>query len=84
MKQTDQNKVHPKGIYKYYKGNIYKVLFLAKHSETLEDLVIYQPMYGELKVWARPLTMFTENVIFEGKTIPRFKFTEVIEVKKWP
>jgi hypothetical protein len=73
------NKIFTKGIYRHYKGDICKVLFLAKHSETLEDLVIYQPMYGELKIWERPLTMFLENITFEGKLVPRFKFTEVID-----
>ena len=50
------------GIYKHYKGNEYKVLGVAKHSETLEELVVYQAMYGEMDLWVRPMKMFTENV----------------------
>lgn len=64
------------GIYRHYKkGDSYHVLGLGKHSETLEDLVIYEPMYeSEVKFWARPVQMFLEEVTFEGKKVPRFKF----------
>lgn len=64
------------GIYKHYKGNLYRVLFLAKHSETLEDFVTYEAMYEnqEGKYWIRPLMMFLENVEVDGKQIPRFEF----------
>lgn len=50
------------GIYKHYKGNYYKVLHIAKHSETLEPLVVYQALYGEKGIWVRPLPMFLEKV----------------------
>ena len=64
------------GIYEHYKGKKYLVLALAKHSETLEDLVVYIPLYEnqESKIWVRPLDMFMENVEIEGKKTPRFKF----------
>ena len=65
------------GIYEHYKKhNLYKVHFVAKHSETLEDLVVYEALYenGKSKYWARPLKMFMEEVENEGKTVPRFKF----------
>lgn len=67
------------GIYQHYKGNNYKVLFTVKHSETLEDLVIYQALYGSDEfgnntLWARPLKMFLEEVEKDSKKIPRFKF----------
>jgi hypothetical protein len=65
------------GIYRHYKGNDYLVLTVARHSETREALVIYMPLYspegGDIVPWARPLAMFEENVVFEGKTVPRFK-----------
>ena len=62
------------GIYEHYKGKQYKVVGIAKHSETMEDMVIYEPLYeSEFKRWVRPLTMFTENVIVNGKEVPRFK-----------
>ncbi len=50
------------GIYKHYKGNLYKVFAIAKHSETLEDMVVYQALYGEYGLWVRPATMFEEMV----------------------
>lgn len=62
------------GIYQHFKGKKYQVLFFAKHSETLEDLVVYKALYqNEVgKYWVRPLKMFKEKVIIEGKKIPRF------------
>lgn len=59
-------------VYKHYKGNLYKVLALAKHSETLEDLVIYMALYGNGQVWARPLSMWNEKVEKDGQTLQRF------------
>ena len=69
------------GKYRHYKGNLYKVIGIAKHSETLEDLVVYQALYeskdfGKDAIWVRPLKMFTENVEYQGKTVPRFEFVE--------
>ncbi len=63
------------GIYKHYKGHIYKVTGLATHSETLEELVLYQLAKGkDTKVWARPKIMFAEKVTVEGKKVLRFLF----------
>jgi hypothetical protein len=67
------------GKYQHYKGKQYEVIGVAKHSETLEELVIYKALYqleGE-NLWARPLKMFAENIVFEGKEIPRFKFQDI-------
>lgn len=58
--------------YKHFKGNEYLVLHLAKHSETLEDLVVYQALYGEKGVWVRPLSMFLEQIELNGKLVNRF------------
>ena len=55
------------------KGNIYKVLHIAKHSETLEDMVVYQAMYGEHGIWVRPADMFEEVIEREGKIFRRFE-----------
>ncbi|MGE5042020.1 MAG: DUF1653 domain-containing protein [Candidatus Levyibacteriota bacterium] len=65
------------GIYQHYKNHkFYKVLAVAKHSETLEDLVVYEAQYDNpvSKVWVRPLKMFLERVEYEGKMVPRFKY----------
>jgi len=60
------------GKYKHYKGNQYEVLGVAKHSETLEELVIYKNSEGDF--WARPLKMFLEEADFGGKKVKRFKY----------
>ena len=66
------------GIYRHYKGKEYEVIGLANHSETLEKMVIYLPLYESEskfeKYWTRPLSMFEEDVVIEGKTVKRFTF----------
>jgi hypothetical protein len=61
------------GTYEHHKKMLYKVIAVARHSETLEELVVYQALYGEGGIWVRPVTMFLENIAIEGKTVPRFK-----------
>lgn len=73
MKQTRDLSIMP-GIYRHYKGNNYKVFGVAQHSETLEELVVYQALYGERGLWVRPLKMFTETIQYGGKQIRRFEF----------
>ncbi|MBO1530727.1 DUF1653 domain-containing protein [Psychrobacter sp. F1192] len=68
----------PQGIYRHYKGNLYQVLHTAQHSETEEALVVYRCLYGEYGVWVRPLTMFTETVIRDGKEAPRFELIKAL------
>lgn len=63
-----------RGIYEHFKGNRYKVLGVALHSETLEELVLYQALYGEHGLWVRPLAMFLEGVEKDDYKGPRFKF----------
>ena len=59
--------------YRHFKGNVYRVLHIAKHSETLEDIVVYQAMYGERGVWVRPKNMFEEVIERNGRTFRRFE-----------
>ena len=61
------------GTYEHYKGNKYKVIGVGRHSETLEELVIYQAQYGDFGIWVRPVKMFVEAVTVERKQVPRFK-----------
>ena len=60
------------GLYRHYKGNEYRVLGLARHSETLEPLVVYQALYGERGTWVRPATMFVETGEVGGRRVARF------------
>jgi len=62
------------GKYRHYKGNEYEVIGIAKHSETLEELVVYKALYGNYDLWIRPLAMFTEEVEVDGKKVPRFQY----------
>ncbi len=59
--------------YRHFKGNEYLVLHIAKHSETLEELVVYQALYGEMGIWVRPLEMFLEQVEVNGHLVSRFE-----------
>ena len=59
--------------YRHFKGNLYRVLYIAKHSETLEDIVVYQAMYGEKGIWVRPKAMFEEVIERDGKAVRRFE-----------
>jgi len=63
-----------RGVYQHYKGNSYKVLEVARHSETEELYVVYQQLYGTNGVWIRPYSMFVETVTVDGKTMQRFKY----------
>lgn len=60
------------GRYRHFKGNEYEVIGLAKHSETLELMVVYRPLYGEGGLWVRPAAMWNETVERDGKTYRRF------------
>lgn len=62
-----------KGIYKHYKGNLYELLYIANHSETLEKMVVYKALYGEGEIWVRPLAMWDEPVEVDGKKVKRFE-----------
>jgi hypothetical protein len=62
------------GRYRHYKGNEYQVLFLAKDSDTEEDVVVYQDCNDSTKVWVRSLRVFTETVDLYDATVPRFTF----------
>ena len=62
------------GMYRHYKGGEYEVIGFAKHSETLEDMVIYKALYGEGGTWVRPMSMWEESVDHAGKTVKRFTF----------
>lgn len=62
----------PLGRYRHYKGNDYEVIAVARHSETLEVLVVYRALYGEGGLWVRPYAMFTENVVVDGTPVRRF------------
>lgn len=60
------------GIYKHFKGNMYEVIGMAKHSETLEKMVVYKALYGEGGLWVRPLSMWDEEVLHNGERVKRF------------
>lgn len=63
-----------RGRYRHYKGGEYEVLGVVRHSETLEPLVLYRPLYNDSGLWVRPFDMFIETVEIDGRSQPRFKF----------
>ena len=64
------------GIYRHFKGNLYRVIGMATHSETQEKLVVYIPQYGEKKMWVRPLDNFLSPKIIDGKEVVRFEYLD--------
>jgi len=60
------------GKYRHFKGNEYELLYVAKHSETLEPMVVYKALYGEQGIWVRPAAMWSEHVERDGYSGPRF------------
>ena len=64
------------GRYKHYKGNMYEVIGIAKHSETLEEMVVYRALYGDGGLWVRPASMWEETVTVNGVQMSRFEFCE--------
>jgi len=69
---NDKNSIQP-GRYRHFKGNEYSVVGTARHSETLEELVVYRQEYGEHGLWVRPKQMFFETVKVDGRDVPRFQ-----------
>jgi len=75
-----------RGLYRHYRGKLYEVIGTARHSETLEKLVVYHALYNSKKfgknvLWARPMNMFSENVRIDGRKVPRFKYLGRREIK---
>ena len=64
------------GKYRHFKGNLYEVLYTARHSETLEQMVVYRALYGEGEVWVRPASMWFDRVERDGKSHQRFTFVD--------
>ena len=61
------------GFYRHYKGREYEVLCLAKHSESLAEMVVYRALYGTHDIWVRPASMFLEKIKVNGKKVQRFE-----------
>lgn len=62
------------GVYRHYKGNLYRLICIARHSETLEETIVYQDVLHPEKIWARPAKMWCESVLSDGREIPRFEY----------
>ena len=67
------------GTYRHYKGGSYRVIGTARHSETGELLVVYRCLYDNDSLWVRPLAMFVEKVLVEGRQVPRFERLEQMD-----
>ena len=62
------------GLYRHFRGNLYRLLYVAKHSETLEPMVVYRALYGEKDFWVRPAAMWSETVQVGGVYMRRFSY----------
>jgi hypothetical protein len=72
----------PLGRYRHYKGGEYEVIGVARHSETLEPLVVYRPLYtlyNASGLWVRPHAMFFGDVVVDGRAVPRFAFVPAVK-----
>ena len=72
------------GIYRHYKGQRYRVLGTAQHSETMEWLVVYQALYGDCGLWVRPAAMFCETVELDGEPVARFALEQTAPASNDP
>ncbi|MBR1457583.1 MAG: DUF1653 domain-containing protein [Oscillospiraceae bacterium] len=68
-----ENELRP-GRYRHFKGGEYELLYLARHSETEEEMVVYRALYGERGIWVRPAAMWNEEIVRDGKTVRRFTY----------
>jgi hypothetical protein len=73
--KTGSGRLRP-GRYRHFKGGEYEVLGVARHSEGLEDMVVYRPLYNDSGLWVRPVSMFTESIERDGKVQPRFAYID--------
>ena len=64
------------GVYRHFKGNLYRLLHIARHSESLEPMVVYQALYGEGGIWVRPASMWNDTVVRDGVSCKRFTYIE--------
>lgn len=62
------------GKYRHFKGKEYELVAIAKHSETLEEMVVYRALYGEHDLWVRPASMWEEEVEYNGERVKRFTY----------
>ncbi len=81
MEKTNNNQELPLRLYQHFKGKMYEVIGVARHSETQEEFVVYKALYdssdyGKDALWIRPKKMFQEKVIHNGQEVPRFKYVE--------
>ena len=79
MTYEEAVKTIPCGRYRHFKGNVYEVIGIARHSETEEPMVVYRALYGEGGLWVRPAEMWNEQVNRDGKTYHRFYRLDRIE-----
>ncbi len=68
------------GLYRHYKGDLYQVMGIARHSESLEEMVVYRALYNDFGIWVRPKAMFSESIMLDNKLTPRFTFIRPLDL----
>jgi hypothetical protein len=69
------------GLYQHYNGNYYQVIGVCRHSETLEEMVVYRGLYGDYGLWVRPKEMFLEKIMHNNESKARFQFIRPLDVE---
>ncbi len=69
------------GLYQHYSGKRYQVIGVCRHSESLEEMVVYRRLYADYALWVRPKAMFNETVELNGEVVPRFKYLQPMDVE---
>lgn len=69
------------GLYQHYRGNFYQVIGVCRHSETLEEMIVYRALYADYGLWVRPKAMFNETIDQGGGLTPRFKFIRALSLE---
>lgn len=69
------------GLYRHYKGNLYQVIGIGRHSETLEEMVLYRGLYNDYGLWARPRVSFESTVEHAGKEVLRFEYIRQLDIE---
>jgi hypothetical protein len=68
------------GLYQHYSGKFYQVIGVCRHSESLEEMIVYRALYGDYALWVRPKDIFFSMILQDNQQVPRFKFIKALDI----